>query len=100
MPPSSEYLLLDDHPARTTLYTPSEDMAKKKSKPMLRSAITKPGAKGITANERSAVATMIPGASTKTGLSAKGGIQPSFKKSFTESASGCKRPNGPTRLGP
>jgi hypothetical protein len=67
---------------------------------MFRSATTNPGASGTTANERSAVATMIPGARMKTGLSAKDGIQSSLKKSLSESAAGCNSPNGPTRFGP
>src|SRR5260370_28647775 len=75
-------------------------MAKKNRTPMLRSAMTKPGANGTTANEISAVATIMAGARTKTGLAAKGGIQSSLVNNFTESATTCPKPNGPTRLGP
>ena len=37
-PPSRGYLDPDAHPARTTEYTASEDMARMKSSPMFRSA--------------------------------------------------------------
>ena len=67
---------------------------------MSRSAMTNPGAKGMTAKEISAVATIMAGAMTKRGLSAKGGVQSSLKNSFTESATIWPKPNGPTRLGP
>ena len=40
------------------------------------------------------------GAITKTGLSAKGGIQTSLKKILIMSARTWSRPKGPTRLGP
>src|SRR5207237_7901926 len=33
-PPSSEYLLFDDHPARTMPYTPRDPMARMKRKPI------------------------------------------------------------------
>src|SRR6476661_5198003 len=45
--PSKEYLLLDAHPPSTILYTASDDIARKKSKPMLRSATTMFGANGM-----------------------------------------------------
>src|SRR5882757_4495615 len=67
---------------------------------MSRSATTNPGENGTTANESSAVTTITAGARTKTGLSAKGGIQSSLVNIFTESATTCPNPNGPTRLGP
>src|ERR1700730_18139703 len=75
-------------------------MARRNSTPILRSAITNPGANGTTAKESSAVATIMAGARTKTGLSAKGGTQSSLVNIFTESATTCPKPNGPTRLGP
>ena len=67
---------------------------------MSRSATTNSGENGTTANESSAVATIMAGARTKTGLSAKGGTQSSLVNIFTESATTCPKPNGPTRLGP
>src|SRR3954468_2158000 len=100
MPPSKAYLLFEDQPARTTLYTPSEEAARRKRTPILRSAITNPGAKGMTAKEIREVATTIAGASTKTALSANGGTQSSFVNSLIESAAICPSPNGPTRFGP
>src|SRR3984885_3588139 len=100
MPPRREYLLFEDQPASTTLYTPSDDMARRNRIPILRSAITNPGANGTTANDIRAVATTMAGARTKTGLSAKGGIQSSLVNSLIESATICPSPKGPTRLGP
>src|ERR1700744_4751052 len=100
MPPRSEYLLFEDQPARTTLYTPNDDIARRNRIPILRSAITNPVANGTTANDIRAVATTMAGARTKTGLSAKGGIQSSFVNSLIESATICPSPKGPTRFGP
>ncbi len=71
-PPSSEYLLLDDQPARATPYTPMEVSAKTTSSPALTSAITSgvawpkmrmvPGPKGIRANTESASVMVRKGA--------------------------------------
>ena len=58
------------------------------------------GANAIMANDISVVATRIAGASTKTALSANGGIQSSFVKILIMSATTCNSPNGPARLGP
>jgi hypothetical protein len=46
------------------------------------------------------VTMIIAGAMTKTGLSAKGGIQSSLKKILIMSAATCNRPKGPTLFGP
>ena len=59
-----------------------------------------PGANGNTANDSNTVTMMMAGAMTKTGLSANGGIQSSLVKILIMSASTCRSPNGPTRLGP
>src|SRR5260370_10434807 len=67
---------------------------------MSRSATTNAGEMGSTASESSGVGTMMVGARTKTGLSAKGGSQSTLVNIFTESATTCPKPNGPTRLGP
>ena len=75
-------------------------MAKKKSRPMFKSVTMILGAMGSTAKVISTVTTMIAGASTKTGLSAKGGIQSSLVKILIMSATTWRRPKGPTRLGP
>jgi hypothetical protein len=52
------------------------------------------------ANDINTVTMMMAGAITKTGLSANGGIQSSFVKILIMSASTCRSPKGPTRLGP
>ena len=95
-----EYLLRDDQPASTTLYTASDDMARKKSSPTLRSATTQPSATGTTMKESSAVISTRDGATTNTRLSANGGTQSSLNRILNVSASTWSRPAGPTRLGP
>src|SRR5919197_5432602 len=77
-----------------------DDMARKKSKPMLRFTTAMVGATGTMAKDSKTVTTITAGAITKTGLSAKGGIQSSLAKILIMSASTCSNPNGPTRLGP
>jgi len=99
-PPSSAYLLFDAHPASTTLYAPIDDIASTKSTPMFRSATTTFGAKGTTTKDINTVMTRTPGAMTKIGLSANGGIQSSLKNNLITSATGWSNPNGPTRFGP
>ena len=100
MPPRRLNLLLEDHPARATLYTANEDMARKKSRPISRSDTSMDGAIGMTANDASVVTMMIAGAMMNTALSANGGIQFSLVKIFTMSATTWRTPNGPARLGP
>src|SRR5574340_774108 len=100
MPPRSAYLLLEDQPANTTLYTPSDDKARTNSSPMLRSLMMIPGATGSTANAINAVSMMMAGARIKTALSANGGTQSSFMKILTPSATTWSSPKGPTRFGP
>ena len=96
----SEYLLFEPHPASTMLYTPSEVMPRKNSRPTFASDTLIVCVIGTTAKARSTVTTNIPGATTYTSRSANGGIQSSFMKSLMMSAIGCSRPNGPTRFGP
>src|ERR1044072_8616156 len=100
MAPNSAYLLLDAQPPSTVLYTPMEDMARKNSNPIFRSATSTFGAKGIIVKLMSTLATTTAGANTNTTLSAKGGIQSSLKNSLIVSASTMNSPKGPARLGP
>src|SRR6266700_912317 len=106
-PPSSEYLLLDDHPASTIPYTPSELIARIYRKPTGRSATTigttphgvgSGAANGITANVSSAGTNEINGASVNNALSAWAGSVSSFRKFFRPSAAGWSNPWGPTRF--
>src|SRR3990170_1311277 len=78
----------------------SDDIARKKSMPMSRSAIEMPGENGTTAKARRTAVIMTAGARTNTALSEKGGTQSSFANILSMSATTCRRPNGPTRLGP
>src|SRR3989337_2126644 len=107
-PPSSEYLLFDDHPASTIPYTPSELIARMNKKPTGRSAIaeeTSPHgvgmgeAHGITAKVSSAGVNDMIGASTNSTLSANGGSVSSLRKFLRPSAIGWNRPSGPTPVG-
>jgi hypothetical protein len=100
MAPSSEYLLFDAQPPSTTLYTPSGDIAMKKSSPMFMSTTPIPGAIGTTANASKVVKTITTGASTKIPRSANGGTQSSFISILMASATICSTPKGPTRFGP
>ncbi len=81
-------------------YTPSELIAKTYRIPTLRSDTTQPGANGITAQTMKAVMTVITGAIRKTVLSAPAGTMISFNTNLIMSAKDCRRPNGPTTLGP
>src|SRR5688500_2970552 len=81
-PPSSEYLLFDDQPARTIPYTPSDVSARMKRKPIGRSATTigispqrvgRGDANGITAQAVSAGMNAIAGARMNSGLYAASG---------------------------
>jgi hypothetical protein len=76
-PPSSAYLLFDDHPARTMPYTPSDAIARMKRKPIGRSATTmsiRPhlvgigDANGITAQVMSAGMKASAGARMNSGM--------------------------------
>ena len=98
--PNRAYLLLDDHPARTTLYTPNEDIPKKNNIPIFGLITTQSGATGIKAKFNNTVIITTIGAMIKTGLSANGGIQSSLKNIFIMSARTCIRPKGPTLFGP
>ena len=77
-----------------------DDMARKNSRPMLRSVTPMVSVMGITATDMSPVTTMTAGASVNTVRSANGGTQSSLVKILIMSASTMPRPNGPTRLGP
>ncbi len=64
------------------------------------SAITNVPVTGTTTNASSTETMMIAGARTNSVGSAKGGVQSSLVNILTMSARGCRRPAGPTRLGP
>src|SRR5450759_1010891 len=106
-PPSSAYLLFEDHPARTIPYTPSDVIARMNRKPMGRSATTMSilpqrvgiGApKGMTHHAVNAGMNESIGARTKSGLFTPAGIVSSFMKFLSPSAAGWSHPL-PTRLG-
>src|SRR5665213_164281 len=61
---------------------------------------TQPGASGITAQAPKARVKLTRGASRKTTLSAPAGTTISLRTNFRKSAKDCKRPKGPTTLGP
>ena len=63
-----------------------------------RARVTAP--KGTTATEMSAQESAMIGARMKRGRATARGMRSSLRKSLMPSASGCKRPKGPTRLGP
>src|SRR5579871_1256985 len=56
--------------------------------------------KGTTAIEVSAKINASIGAAMYNGLYTCGGVRSSLKINFKPSASGCSKPNGPTRVGP
>src|SRR3982074_3666995 len=100
-PPSSAYLLLEDHPASTIPYTPRELIARMKRKPTGSGASTisispqrEPhgAAKGITAHVTSAGMNESAGARMNSGRFAADGYVSSFTKFFTPSAIGCSQP--------
>src|SRR3954469_19351533 len=96
-------------PDSTMPYTPSEEQAKITRTPTGRSVscsmvrwpkIETSGPNGITEKARKAGTVETTGAIQYTGLSASVGMISSLKASFTPSASDCRVPHGPTRLGP
>src|ERR1700691_2120083 len=105
-PPSSGYLLLEDHPAKATPYTPMDVMAKRNIKPIFTFAtiscvgcpriVIVGGPKGISAMVVSASDNAKNGASTYRNLSAPGGVTSSLERNLTPSASGCSNPCAPT----
>src|SRR5207237_8015923 len=108
-PPSSQYLLFDDHPASTMPYTPSDPKARMYRNPTGRLATTMStsphgvgsgAANGITANVSSAGMNDMAGASMKSTLSAWAGSVSSFTRFLRPSAAGWSNPWGPTRFGP
>ena len=90
-------------------YTPTEEMARTKSAPTLRSAIVRlivspkrstDVPNGITATDVIAVTNTTSGAKKKTQRSAAAGIRSSLPSSLAPSANGCRSPFGPVRVGP
>ena len=75
-------------------------MAIKNSKPALMLASAMSGPKGTTAQAANAGMIVMIGPSTNRPLLAAVGMMISLVSSFSASAMGCSKPNGPTRLGP
>jgi len=68
--------------------------------PTLMSAMTQPSSNGTTAQAISAVMKVIMGAMMNSTALALEGTIVSFSTSLRPSAKGCRRPKGPTTLGP
>ena len=83
-----------------TPYTSIEVIAIRNSRPALMLATATSGPNGTTAQAASAGMMVITGPRKNRPLLAAVGRMISLKISFTASAIGCSRPNGPTRLGP
>jgi hypothetical protein len=98
--PRKAYFELDDHPARISPYTESEDIASTYNIPKFKSATTEFILNGIVAQFIKARAKNITGALTNKILFAFIGNSISFTNSFNPSAKGCSKPNGPTTEGP
>src|ERR687893_1496766 len=65
-PPKSAYFEFEDHPARMSASTPTDEMERTKSRPMFTSVITpQSGANGTTAKVMNAAATEMNGAKKK-----------------------------------
>ena len=100
MAPSSEYLLRLDQPAIKTESSVDALMEKKKSRPAFRSTSTMLRPMGSTANSIKTATTSESGArKCTTALALKGTIS-SLVSDLMPSATGWKKPKGPTRLGP
>ena len=100
MAPSIENLLLLAQPAMNTASSVTDPTAKKKSMPpsIVNAAMFRPY--GITPSVRMATAASTTGARKWTILSARAGTMSSLINILIPSATGWKRPNGPTRFGP
>src|SRR3546814_722653 len=83
-----------------TPYTPSDEIANRYRIPTLMSASTSPASNGITAQAIRLRRKVSIGAARKITLFAPDGRMVSLASSFTPSAKGCSRPNGPTTFGP
>src|SRR6184192_1904536 len=94
IPPSSEYLLLDDQPAimKPTVGTPP--IAITYSTATFRSVSAIPLFQGITAQTISEKASTISGATKCRKRSARDGTTSSLVSSFKASATDCSSPNG------
>src|SRR5215204_5187419 len=65
-PPRSAYFEFEDHPARMSARTPTDEIERTKSRPMLTSVITpQSGPNGTTAKTMKAAATEMNGAKKK-----------------------------------
>lgn len=96
--PISAYFELEAQPDQRIEYTARLDMASRNSRPRLRSASEKGRGRGAQieiARRRASIGV----ARNRIGEDVEGRIG-SLMNSFTPSARGCKRPYGPTMLGP
>ena len=85
-------------PSAKTSSSPIETFA---TSPLMYQPLTvQPGPNGMTANAASAVNALMIGARMYGISIALLGANASLRTSFTRSAIGCSRPNGPARFGP
>lgn len=96
--PISAYFELEAHPDHRIEYTAKLDMASRNNSPKLRSASEKGSGSGIQmeiASRRASIGVKM----NRIGEDVEGRIG-SLMNSFTPSARGWSRPNGPTMFGP
>src|SRR5581483_2402180 len=103
-PPSSEYLLFDDHPASATPYTPIDVTPRMINNPMFSSGAIWRGMSespmitglpnGMIAMDVSAQITASMGAAIYKGRYTCGGVRSSLNRNLIPSANGCNSPNG------
>ena len=100
MADTTEYLLLEPHPARKIPTTPMDEMAVSRNTPTLKSRITAPLFHGR--NEKAPTEPMITssGATIYRNLSALSTKKISLMSIFSTSANTCSKPQKPTRIGP
>lgn len=96
--PIRAYLEFDAHPDHRIEYTARLDIARRNRMPRFRSARENGRGSGIQmviARRRASIGVMMK----RSGAEVDGRIG-SLMNSFTPSATGCRRPNGPTIFGP
>lgn len=96
--PMRAYFEFEAQPDHRMEYTARLDMARRNSKPRFKSVREKGSGRGIQiviARRRARMGVMM-----KRKGEAVDGWMGSLMNSFTPSATGCRRPNGPTMLGP
>ncbi|GES08077.1 hypothetical protein Amac_016720 [Acrocarpospora macrocephala] len=92
IPPSTEYLLPDDHPAMIDPSTPTPMTASTKNSPASRSTPYRPGPTGMTIITTRYGTSATAGAILKMARSAAAGMTSSFWTNFTPSAISCAQP--------